>query len=234
MPKQPVNHHAGNLLIESERTREVLTNQYDGTFPILLFRNRLNFIGGGKKPDDYSPEYTIRREINEEVSLSENEAPDSAVAQDAGVKTFETPIIARYASREHIDAFRESLLQTMVPYQDFLMDFSGYKNHEKGPKLFFPLSVFSVFHSRIPQELFEIARGNLNEGRSLVNDGFLRITSLDELVSGNPLCAWATGRVLDYHFKLEIPNPEGITATPIGMPRDCFKDYLVDFKYARF
>lgn len=234
MPKQQVNHHAGNLLIESEKTREVLTNQYDGTFPILLFRNRLNFMGGGKKPDDYSPEYLVRREINEEVSLTENEAPDSAVAQDAGVKTFETPTIREYAPESDINAFRESLLQTMVPYQDFLMDFTGYINHAEGPTLFFPLLVFSVFHSRIPQELFEIARENINEGRSLVNDGFLRITSLDELVSGNPLCAWATGRVLEYHFNERIPNPEGITATPIGMPRDCFKDYLVDFEYARF
>ena len=233
MAIQPVNHHAGNLLIESERTKEVLTNQYDSTFPITLFRERINFMGGGKKPQDYSPELVVRREIQGEVSIeAENEA-DELVAQDAGVATFEIPKITKYASNSDVDAFRSYILDSMLPYQDFLMDFTGFKSNPEAPKLKLPQAIFSIFYSRVDQDLFEMVRQNLQQGRSLVNDGFLRITSLDELVSGNPLCAWATGRILEYHFKMEIPNPEGIIATPMGNPRASFQDYLNEFSFIR-
>lgn len=234
MAKQAVNHHAGNLMVVCDETGEVLTNQYDNTFPIVIFRNRINFLGGGKKLEDFSPESLVRREIQEEVYLKPNEAPDILVAQDAGVTTFETPKITQFASQSEIDELRAYFLNNMYPHQDFLMDFSGFLI-EGGPKLKSPYAVFSIFRANLPIQIFNrVVRANLSQGKSLVNDGFLRITTLDELVSGNPLCAWATGKVLENYFGREIPSPQAITATPIGMPRTSFQDYLNDFEYVRF
>lgn len=234
MIQEKLNHHAGNLMVVCDETKEVLSNQYDATFPIVNFRKRINFLGGGKKPIDYSPESLVKREIQEEVYLKPNEAPDEAVARDAGVKTFEVPTIREFASQSDIDELRTYLLENMQPYQDYLMDLNGFLR-EGGPKLKSPFAIFSIFSAKLPRELFErIVRTNLKQDRSLVNDGFLRISSLEELAAGNPACAWATGRILEGYFNTQIPNTEGITATPIGLPRACFQDYLNDFQYINF
>ena len=74
----------------------------------------------------------------------------------------------------------------------------------------------------------------MKAGRSLVNDSFLEISTLDEIQKGDVLTAWATGRVLVDYFEVTIPNPANVRAEVVGTPRHSFRDYLKDFEYQKF
>jgi hypothetical protein len=230
MSKISVNHHAGNIMVESEREGEFLCNIYDDTHPIPLCRGKLNFLGGGKSREDISPILTVRREINEEFSLSQNESLDEATLQDSG-RTYDLPQIQKMASSSDIEFVKRSILENIVPYQDFLVDF---KPIEGGPVLKVPRAIFSVFHSQIPEEIFEIARRNLSSNKSLVNDGFLRIVNAKELVTGNPLTSWGVGRIFENYLGKTLPNLENMTAKPLGIPKESYREYLTEFDYSRF
>ena len=229
--KKLVNHHAGNILIESENTGEFLCNIYDNTHPIELYRGRLNFLGGGKNKEDISPLKTVKREIYEEFSLSKNKTFDSATIQDSGKGNYKLPKISKMASLEDIEKVKKSILENIVPYQDFLITLNPIPN---GPKIQNPNALFSVFYSKVPKEIFEIIKRNINSNNSLVNDGFLKIVTKKELIFGNPLTSWACGGVFQYHLNEKIPNPEKTKIKPIGKPKKLYSEYLDEFDYIRF
>jgi hypothetical protein len=228
--KQLVNHHAGNILIESEENGKFLCNIYDNTHPIELFRGRLNFLGGGKNLEDMSPLLTVKREIYEEFSILKNNELDAATIQDSGGK-YSLPNISKRAPLEDIKKVRKSILENIVPYQDFLITL---KPNTKGPKLQSPKALFSVFYSKIPKDIFEIIKKNMDLDYSLVNDSFLKLVTADELIKGKPLTSWACGGVFEYYLKKKIPNPEKTIIKSIGEPEKLYSSYLNKFDYARF
>jgi hypothetical protein len=228
--KQLVNHHAGNILIESEDSGRFLCNIYDNTHPIELFRGRLNFLGGGKNSEDISPIMTVQRELYEEFLISKNKELDPATVQDSG-KKYLLPKINKMASLEDIEKVKKGIFENIIPYQDFLITI---KQIDKGPKLQNPNALFSTFYSKISKNLFDIIKRNIEINCSLVNDSFLRIVTTEELIEGNPLTSWACGRVFEYYLNKKIPNPENTIAKPLGEPKKTYSQYLDEFDYIRF
>lgn len=229
MKKQKISHHAGCIILEASQTPEFLFNIYDNGYPIKMCHGKLNLLGGGKNSDDYSPESLVKREINEEFSMAANDKLDEVLEANAG--KYPLLHIENFAPQEDIKRIRNAVLENIKLYGDFLVTF---KTKEQGLNFKYPDTIFSIFYSKLPQEIFEITRINLENGKSLVNDSFLKIASVDDLTSGKFLTTWATGRVLEELLKTSIPNPEKTSATKIGMPRKKFIDYLKDFEYHKF
>lgn len=182
MNKSLVNHHAGQVLVESEFHDEYLCGIYDNTHPILICRGRINLIGGGKDKEDISPRGTVEREVEEEFALQNDVGPEEIMIQDSG-KLYEPPRIEKMASEADITALRKAILENMIPYQDFLVRFQKVPG---GPTLKNPYVIFSVFHSVIGRQYFDLARKNLAQGKSLTNDGFLTIVTPEGLEMENP------------------------------------------------
>lgn len=229
--KKKLNHCAACVLIESEGTGEVLSNIYDNTYPIKIYRGNLNLLGGGKDLLDISPSYVIRREIDEEFSPEKNTKLDVAYKRVLKNKDYNLPQMRKSASKEDISLIKSQILNGMVPFQDFIITIP---DSEKDLKLKYRDILFNIFYSKLSKDAFNLIRRNLEEGRSLVNDGHLTITPLEGIISGNILTAWATGKALEAYFNESIPDPLGIGSEKIGKPRGSYKEYLDDFDFNVF
>ena len=222
-----IHNHAS--VIVAYRGREILSNMYDGTYPKEIWRNRINFIGGGQSQEDKSPRDLLCREIHEEFSLKDREAGayDQTVSDIVGDGQG-APIIQNFAPKEDIDVIRNNMLDNLRPYSDFLVSIPAYK---KKPQF---QILFGVYSWEIPEGVFKIAERNINQGKSLVNEGFLTISDLDGIVQGMPLTAWGTGLILEDFFNINVPNKEGVSLKKLGFPKDSFEEYKGEFHNTAF
>jgi len=99
------------------------------------------------------------------------------------------------------------------------------------------VGIYSYFDSEISERAMKIAVSNLRRQKSLTPEGLTGVFTLKELekdTRGKLSTAHMTAPVLNYKFGIKIPYPEEhIKATPIGTPRNSFRDYLTDFEYSR-
>lgn len=218
-------HHVSLLVIESPDKKEILIGKYDDTYPLEVFRNRVNLIGGNQHPEDSSPHELLKREIIEEFSIRKKAEGkiEESISRTSG-KGMGAPLPSKYASEEDIIKIKNEILK-FKPYGDFIVNVPYIKK--------FPLetvAIYSLFYITLPKDLFECARINLSEGRSIKSEGFAAIVSIEDLKNGEPLSAGATPLVLSHYLKTQIPDPYGLKGDFIGMPRAKLSDYDKDYK----
>ena len=222
-----IHNHASVVLAYMDR--KILSNLYDETYPKEIWRNRINLIGGAQSQEDKSPRELLYREICEEFSLGKREADvyDSNVSDIIGDGQG-APIIQNFAPKEEIDAVKNSILSKINPYSDFLVSIPAYR---KKPQF---QILFSVYSWEIPEEILKVIERNINQGKSLVNEGFLTISDLEGISQGTPLTAWGTGLILEDFFKINVPNKDGVSLKKLGFPKDSFKEYREEFYNTTF
>ena len=231
MKKKPINHCAVCVLIESGGAKEFLFNIYDNTFPIKIWQNKINLIGGGKLAQDDSPYFAVKREVNEEFSSTKNVELDTAYKETLKSGSYDLPQIGKMASEKDIIDVKSQILKNLGPYQDFIITLP---TTDDNLKMKFRDIIFSIFYSKLSKDTFDIIKKNLKDGRSLVNDSFLRIANLEEITSGKILTAWSTGKVLEDYLHQSLPDPIGIQSEKIGKPRNLYKEYLNNFDFHIF
>lgn len=218
--KEKIYSHATIAIVYCASSAEFLFDQYTETYRILDWRGRINLIGGNQSPEDRSPWGIWKREIVEEFCFP-------ALAESGGVTA------APFGERQRI---ADTLLANARPYQDFLVkipevtECRGTARYRRGPIV----KLNTVFVTNLDRETVECVRGHLAAGRRLRNEGGSVLTHIDELSHGRTLPASATGLILAAyvrHRRLNMPNPEGISARPVGVPRETLRDYLCDFEY---
>jgi hypothetical protein len=230
-----LGRHACVAIVSSADKSKFLLSRYDDGYPVkIMFRGWGNLTGGANSRKDSilsSPEDLVRREISEEYSVD-------AAEYEEDMKHLTDKVIVgivenkkRFAPREHIEFIRKSISDKLVPYADYVVRIPGEsfiqgKNREQYQ------NIFSIFLSELPNDLLDMAKGDLEKGLTLVNEGSVHLAPIDELKKGFPLLAWATAPVLiDYTGEKDIPNLIHATAERVGMPRRSFADYLTDFEY---
>ncbi len=95
----------------------------------------------------------------------------------------------------------------------------------------------SYFLSELPEGVIDVAEANLRRQKCLSPEGLVGVFTLDELVRdsrGKFSTAHITAPALNFCFGVKIPYPEEhLKVTPIGKPRNSYKDYLTDFEYSK-
>lgn len=195
------NKHVATGIIISPSADEFLFSMYDQTHPKEKFRGRLNLFGGNYEEGDQSPWGLFSREVTEEFSYRNERL---------------------FASEEDINAIRHEILGRAIPYKDFYV---SYDNVDSGSVL-----IYGVFLSRINQDVFELAKSNINSGKKIVCEGDARVVGLDDLVSKKFLLIPPAQKVMEEFIGTKISSLEGLNVGCIGKPRDSFTDYLSEFK----
>ncbi|MBI2046554.1 hypothetical protein HYT26_00115 [Candidatus Pacearchaeota archaeon] len=221
-----IHHHIGVTLIQAENMREFLMGVYDNTYPHPIYRGRVNLIGGNISPKDKSPYGLAERELKEEFSMNSTEKEFDPSIKDI-IGTGPIPKRGLMAPEQCISSLKNAVLSNLIPYQDFLAI-----TPELAGRIPFNM-VISVYSSKISQDIFENARKNLNAGREVKVDGHSRITTIEELLKGEPLIIPAIGSVIENYLNVKdrIPKPEKVGVYPMGLPRASFKDYFSEFIY---
>lgn len=222
--KIPVHNHASVIL--AYNNQEIVSNVYDSTYPKEIWRGRINLIGGGQSKGDISPKYLLEREIKEEFKIDNSEAGyyDNNFSDIIGSGKG-APKINSFATEKDILLVRDFLLENYKPYNDFLVTFPGYKN--KPP---FKI-IISSYACKLSEKVMNCFRRNISSGKSLVSEGFLKTTNLQDIQSGKILTAWAAGIIIEDFFCKEIPNPEKIIAQKIGLPKSSLEEYFNEYDY---
>ena len=220
--KERIYSHASIAVVFSKQSGEFLFDQYTDTYTIVNWRGRINLIGGNQSPEDYSPRGIWEREILEEFCF-----PEFSEAVDIPEAPFnERALIAK------------TLIANATPYKDFLvkipevMEFRNNKLQKRGPIV----KINTVYETYLDEDIFECVRRNLKEGRRLRSEGGSVLKHIDELTTGRIPPASATGIIMKDYLNLRhlnMPNPEKISALPIGSPRETLNDYLSDFEYEK-
>lgn len=236
MTKEQIGRHACVAIVLSSDKRQFLLSRYDDGYPIkIMFRGWGNLTGGAnnKKNDSIksSPESLVRREISEEYSIVQAEH-DKELPRLSDV-TLEDVVehnSMNFAPESDVRSIRESILENLIPYQDFLVRIPGdLFRHGKNNQPY--QNIFSAFLSEVPDNILVIAKRNLDAGKRLVNEGIAHLAPIEELEKGFPLLAWAASPILIHYTKKELPNLINADATPFGLPRQSFESYFGDFEY---
>jgi hypothetical protein len=222
--------HSSALFAHSERGDEFLLSAYDGSYPLVIYRGRvIGTAGGMTSLADVSPMATLIREITEEFSIDQDYDSgglDESIAQVIGPGNGAEKV-SNFADLSLIKRLQNNLIQISKPHNDYVMRVPSLA--EGRPKFNVLLSTYTGV---IPQDLFEETRIALNQGKSVRNEGLAKIVSINDLVNGIPLTAWATGLVIGSMKNVQLPNPEGVILEYVGSPRASFKEYS-DFSFAR-
>ena len=219
-----IRHHVGVVIIEAEKTGELLVSKYDETYPTKCFRGAINLIGGNHEKGDRSPLEILLREINQELSSNQEYTKRREIFHVIG-EWRPAQEIRLFASERDIFLIRGEIIYNIKPYKDYLCSFPSFEGRDEFD------SLHSVFVSKIRQGIFELARKNINEGKGIKNEGFATICSFEELEQGKPLCAWAVPCILSNYKNIKIPNPYNAKAEHIGKPRYSMLDYTDEFEY---
>lgn len=202
-----VHHHAAVVVIESQMSRRFLFAGYDDGYPVTVFRNAINLLGGNHESCDRSPYDTLIREVNEELTIiGERE---------------------KYAPEALIDSIREKIHESTKPIADFIVTDPPVRPGRKIND-----AIFSFYGARVDDYLLDEASKWLSEGKRITTEGFIRIVGLDEIVSGSIPMAWGTPPLMKEYLGKEVPNSHNVQAIKIGMPRSSFSDYLGEFIYS--
>lgn len=153
-------------------------------------------MGGNKNENDISPHFTLSRELCEEIEPS-NKYKES------------------FAPREDLVLIREAILNSsnLKPWVSFLVTIPCVDGG-----LDKDLNVYgNTYLSTLPEDAFALAREHIAQGKRITNEGDACVVTLDELLRGKVLFAYANGVILDRflreHYSLHreiIPNPEKV------------------------
>ncbi len=223
---EKISCHSSGVIIEAEKTGELLLGRYDETYPTKFFRGAVNLIGGNYEKSDKSPLEILLREIKQEFSSNQ----EYVNHREENLRDFigdwrAAKKIELFASEEDIFLIKREIISNISPYKDFLWAFPSIEGRDKFD------SLTSVFISKIAQDVFELARENLKESRSIKNEGSAVICTFKELKQGRLLCAWATPFILSDYKNVEIPNNYNVKAKSIGKPRNSILEYAREFDY---
>jgi hypothetical protein len=183
-----------------------------------------NCIGGNPdiEHDEIGPLQVLEREIAEEFDPDyQREHPETNIFNQR----------VNWASPQNIGFVRDNLLQDLAPWQDFVVNAESFG---KGTQTY--QAIYSYFVSELPESVFRVVESNLRRQKAIVTEGLVGVFTLDELVydSRKELStAHNTAPALNLFFGVDIPYPTQIQSHPIGVPKDSFADYLVDFEYSR-
>jgi len=222
--KIQVHNHASVIL--AYNGKELVSNVYDNTYPKEIWRGRINLMGGGQAQGDISPFYLLEREINEEFRINSEVTKEydknfsELVGEGKGA-----PKINSFASEKDIKLVKDFLLLNSQPYWDFLITMPPYKDRPS-----FNI-MFSSYVCPLSNKIMDCFKKNILEEKSLVSEGFLKVTPLSQIKSGEVLTAWATGMILEDFFNVKIPNPENIISQKLSFPRKSMEEYFNEYDY---
>ncbi len=224
--KRDIQHHVAVMIIESSRGNQFLMGLYDNTYPLKVFRERVNLIGGNQHPEDYSPRGILERELTEEFSIrhTQEKSIEEAISRTSG-KGVGALVPKEFASQDDIDRIRNFLLAQYAAYKDFHID-APYIKHIPNAA-----AIYSVFKASLPYDLFECARENLRLGKSIKSEGFATIMSADDLKKGTLLSAGGTPVIMSDYLNSPIPDPYGLRGEDLGAPRSSLAEYETEFNY---
>jgi hypothetical protein len=222
--KTSIHNHASVILAYNRDN--IVSNIYDNTYPKEIWRGRINLLGGGQSPGDVSPRYLLEREMNEEFRINRGETKkyDKNFSDLVG-KGKGAPKIDLFASRAEIKYIKDFLLNNSGPWGDFLIKLPPYKDKPSFNVM------FSSYICPLSDYAMNCFKKNIKNGKSLVSEGFLKITNLNDITSGKVLTAWATGIVLEDFFKVNVPNPENLGHQKLSLPKDSMQDYFKEYDY---
>lgn len=218
--------HSSCVIIEAEKSDEFLLGMYDETYPTEYFRGAINLIGGNYKKEDKSPLGILLREIKEEFSSNQKYVNQKEKGLRNVTGKWRPPLeIRSFANEEDIFLIKNEIISNIRPYKDYLWCSPFLMDKDRLD------SLSSVFVSKVKQDIFELARRNLNGEKSIKNEGSAIICGIKDIVEGKFLCAWAAPCILSDYKNVNIPNPYNARVKPIGGPRNSILDYSNEFEY---
>lgn len=208
LPSRRLNiySHCSVVVVPSQSIDNFLLACYDKGYPLQEFRGCVNLLGGNIEKEDESPAGILRREVDQEFwkePIKHNPAPE--------------------AERKHLAT---AILKTASPLQDFLIR-NPPTRKDPHPRD----ALCSCYWADIPTGVFALARKHLLQNRRLLSEGYARIVTLKDLLSGKVRMAHCSALVLSWYLKRIVPNWMPANAIPLGMPRNSFLSYTTDFKY---
>ena len=224
--KRIVENHASLVIAHNLTKDKFLFSVYDSTYNkgIGPYPLTASIIGGDAEIEENgkSPLEVILREVNEEFDPDfQNEHPST---NDYGQRV-------AWANSGDIRLVKDDLIEGINPLMDFYVQAEHFSEGT-----FVYKGIFSYFSTILTEKTFDIINSNLRRQKSLVTEGLVGIFSLSELENdprGPFSTAHPTAPVLNYLFNTAIPYPEQIKASPIGIPKKSFTDYLNDFTYSK-
>jgi hypothetical protein len=208
MEKQVLKYHPSVLIVQKDKTNELLMSVYDDTYPLVAYRNSANLIGGNPSSRDKSPQYVLLRELAEELNINPEKRE-------------------YFAPREDIEKIKLSILSGIVPFKDFFFQVGEIAGGRKQYN-----AIGSAFYSNINKKIFDIAKKNIDEGKKLTTEGRMGIFNLEKLIKGGKFStAHLTAPILREYFKVDMPYPEEIKFTGLSLPKESFEEYFSDFTY---
>ena len=203
--QQDVLYHFSVIVVRPHLSRHLLIGVYDNTYPLELYRGRVNFFGGNQHPEDQSPRGILEREIREEFIVeTTREHEIEPLIQGHTGKGLGAQVPKEFAPARDIAALRNALLSSCKPYKDFLID--APHKHLPGNLPRF-LTICSAFEGSLDESLFECAREHLAHGRAIKSEGFATIVSINDLKKGMPLAAGPASFILSHFLQSKIPDP---------------------------
>ncbi len=215
-----VSHHSSVVIIHDENQVRFLLGKYDDTYPRASQRGKVKTVGGNyspKRPTN-SPKELLDQELNEEFSIHEEKGNTEDLEHILGADFVGPAKRTLFAPESDIRRLLDLGLLAQS-YQDFIAEFPSLDGK---PAFSY---VESVFVSTVPNDFMDVLEDHLRNGRSIRNEGDTVIVNIDDLLSGKILFAWGSGKMVEHYLGKNIPNPNGVRITPIGLPRDSFKEY---------
>jgi len=230
---ESVQHHSAAVLVVPQNTdRKALVGVYDSTYPVEVFREHYNFLGGNGC-DDRSPRLLVTREIGNEFMLgSESESVGQIIGSaTADVKATDYIEGRKYAPAQLRKAIKDAILGGLEGTQDYKVSVEGSHVGRDDDLVY----LSSIFVSRIADELLEEAASELAQDRQLTDEGFTRIVTPENVTGeGGIRGSWGYATIIKNITGWQVTEHSFIEVTPFGTkPRDSFQDYKSEFKYNR-
>lgn len=220
MIKEKVDFHPSVVIVTNSEQEDLFCSKYDDSYPIWLYRNTYNLIGGNPRKDmDRSPKDVFLREIREEFDPSNK---------------YLTGDPMKWALPEDIEAIRNGIL-TAEAVGDFYIWMPDLKSIGGRPE---HTVILSTYQADVPTETLGLVRKNLEDRKRIITEGYAGITTKNNLVDGKNKLAHSISSLLSKIWETEIIHPggEGITrqimTERIGPIRSDFRDYAREFEYS--
>lgn len=222
------NHAAAVLVFPSDTETSTLLTVYGAAYPAEVFANHYNALGGNAV-QEISPRVTVLREIAEELGLKITVPDDDLTALLHLQITTPTQNTkqAMLMAEEYRHELYAQICRTLHGYKDFVAEVDGQQIKRKNNLR----CIDSFFIARVQPSLFRKIDEELRRGNELVNEGFARIFTSQEITSSAVRGAWVTPAALEQCLQTKIPQYDWIRVHPIGVPRNSYKDYKTEFTY---
>jgi len=214
---------AATVIFPEKGVGKMLLSVYDDGYPRKKYRGHFCFTGGTAAGDP-SPRITLERELRAEFTstVEREEENIGGMIYGAGTHSAAGP----FAAEEEMKRLREEIVKGTIPFGDYLVTV----NHEALRRKPYIPHLASVFQSFIDQCAFELAEARLREGKRLVNEGYARVLSFDDVREGLVRGAWGYGKILQdilkgQGFVGEIPEYQFTPVEGLGPVLDSYAKY---------